>query len=39
MPTLSIERRELTPQPVLIRRCRTPRAELQAAIGNSLGGD
>ncbi|HEY9467732.1 MAG TPA: AraC family transcriptional regulator [Vicinamibacterales bacterium] len=38
MPTLSIERRELTPQPVLIMRCRTPRAELQAAIGNSLGG-
>ena len=38
MPTLSIERRELTPQPALIMRCRTPRAELQAAIGNSLGG-
>lgn len=38
MPTLSIERRELTSQPVLIMRCRTPRAELQAAIGNSLGG-
>jgi AraC family transcriptional regulator len=38
MPTLSIERRELTPQPVLIMRCRTSRAELQSAIGNSLGG-
>jgi AraC family transcriptional regulator len=38
MPTLSIERRELTPRPVLIMRCRTPRGELQAAIGNSLGG-
>lgn len=38
MPTLSIERRELKPQPVLIMRCRTTRAELQAAIGNSLGG-
>jgi AraC family transcriptional regulator len=38
MPTLSIERRDLTPQPALIMRCRTSRAELQAAIGNSLGG-
>ena len=38
MPTLSIERRELTPQPVLIIRCRTPRSDLQMAIGNSLGG-
>ena len=38
MPTLSIERRDLSPQPVLIMRCRTPRAELQTAIGNSLGG-
>ena len=38
VPTLSIERRELPPQPVLIMRCRTSRAELQAAIGNSLGG-
>ena len=38
MPTLSIERRELQPQPALIMRCRTPRSELQAAIGNSLGG-
>jgi AraC family transcriptional regulator len=38
MTTLSIERRELTPQPVLIMRCRAPRAELQTAIGNSLGG-
>ena len=38
MPILSIERRELTPQPVLIMRCRTSRGELQAAIGNSLGG-
>jgi AraC family transcriptional regulator len=38
MPPLSIERRDLTPQPVLIIRCRTSRAELQAAIGNSLGG-
>ena len=37
MPTLSIERRELTPQPALIVRCRTPRGELQAAIGSSLG--
>lgn len=38
MPTLSIERRELAPQPVLIMRSRTPRAELQMAIGHSLGG-
>ena len=38
MPTLSIERRELQPQPALVMRCRTPRPELQAAIGNSLGG-
>lgn len=38
MPTLSIERRELAPQPALIMRCRAPRAELQASIGNSLGG-
>ena len=38
MPTLSIERRELTPQPALIMRCRISREELQAAIGNSLGG-
>jgi len=38
MPTLSIERRELTPRPVLIMRCRTARADLQGAIGNSLGG-
>src|SRR5262245_5445303 len=38
MPTLSIERRELTPQPVLIMRCRTSRTDLQMAIGNSLGG-
>jgi AraC family transcriptional regulator len=38
MPTLSIERRELTPQSALIIRCRTPRAELQTAIGNGLGG-
>jgi AraC family transcriptional regulator len=38
MPMLSIERRELMPQPVLIMRCRTPRAELQMAIGNSRGG-
>jgi AraC family transcriptional regulator len=37
MPTLSIERRDLSPQPALIMRCRTPRAELQTAIGNSLG--
>jgi len=38
MPTLSIERRELTQRPALTMRCRTPRGELQAAIGNSLGG-
>lgn len=38
MPTLSIERRDMQPQPVLIMRCRTSRDELQAAIGNSLGG-
>jgi AraC family transcriptional regulator len=38
MPTLSIERRELQPQPVLIMRCRTPGGELQGAIGHSLGG-
>lgn len=38
MPTLSIERREMQPQPVLIMRCRASRAELQAAIGDSLGG-
>jgi AraC family transcriptional regulator len=38
MPMLSIERRELTPQPALIIRCRTSRGDLQTAIGNSLGG-
>lgn len=37
MPTLSIERRDLAAQPALIIRCRTPREELQAAIGKSLG--
>jgi len=37
MPTLSIERRDLARQPALIIRCRTPREELQAAIGSSLG--
>jgi AraC family transcriptional regulator len=38
MPTLSLERRDLTSQPVLIMRCRVSRAELQSAIGTSLGG-
>ena len=38
MPMLSIERRELKPQPVLIMRCRTSRGDIQTAIGNSLGG-
>ena len=37
MPTLSIERRELPPQPVLIIRRRISRAELQATMAECFG--
>jgi AraC family transcriptional regulator len=37
MPTLSIERRELTQQPALIIRRRIPRAELQPTLAECLG--
>jgi AraC family transcriptional regulator len=37
MPTLSIERKDLTEQPVLLVRLRTARHELSAAIGAGLG--
>ena len=37
MPTLSIERRELPAQPVLIIRRRIPRAELQATMAECFG--
>jgi effector-binding domain-containing protein len=37
MPVLSIDRRELTPQPVLIVRLRPARHELPQAIGEGLG--
>jgi AraC family transcriptional regulator len=37
MPTLSIERRELTAQPILFARMRAARHELSAAIGEGVG--
>jgi AraC family transcriptional regulator len=37
MPTLSIARRELTPQPILFVRMRAARHELSTAIGQGLG--
>jgi len=37
MPTLSIERQELTAQPVLFVRVRVARHELATAIGNGIG--
>jgi AraC family transcriptional regulator len=37
MPTLTIERREVAAQPVLIIRRRVPRAELQAAMAECFG--
>ncbi|MGE0816134.1 MAG: GyrI-like domain-containing protein [Vicinamibacterales bacterium] len=37
MPTLSIERRTIAPQPVLFVRLSTPRGELAQAIGQGLG--
>jgi AraC family transcriptional regulator len=37
MPTLSIERQEIAPQPVLFVRARSARHELAAAIGDGIG--